>query len=491
MPSPIILFGILAIPLLTALIVSTHVSSTVSATDTLVADLNQTEAAEQAMDVYQNPLVNILANELETRINKSGAILEITSRLPEVRSTPFASSISPELHGIPRDADMPKRQVAQDILDTDKDFEVIYFLMPNGDMYLVEPYSRQENLTRNNFAFRDYYRGALDTGDTYLSDILISASTGRPQANIAVPMYSENNNGTLIGLLGGGLNITMLSNSLQSLNLTSNDERVVYVDQQGQKIADSKYQSSSSIISNNDINGNNTTSSNESFADLQAFKNAINGQSGSTTEMINGAMVLISYHPVKTFSNVWAVLFMEPYPLTEAGSSSSDASMLSSSSSPPLITNSSSVNHTSALNSIFGDPFFVDMGSKDTGSRVISTNPTIQTEDSYIANVTIRGVGNATESATFITTHDSDNKTTTSVGQGIITSSSDGNETATYTAKDLGVTNEEGEVTYRGIQIFSTNSTGKMSFMDNLVGLYVYEDNPDGTRKSGMIWEWK
>ena len=52
-------------------------------------------------------------------------------------------------------------------------------------------------------------------------------------------------------------------------------------------------------------------------------------------------------------------------------------------------------------------------------------------------------------------------------------------------------TDEEGGVIYRGIQIFSTNPTGKVAFMDNLVGLYVYEDNPDGTRKSGKIWEWK
>jgi hypothetical protein len=299
--------------------VSTPVSSTATNNP---ADLNQTEPTEETMDVYQNPIVNILANELESRINKSGAILEITSRLPEINSAPFASSISPELHGIPRDADMPKRQVAQDILNTDKDFEVIFFLMPNGDVYLIEPYSRQENQTRNNFAFRDYYRGALNTGDTYLSDILISASSGRPQANIVVPIYSENN-GTLVGLWGAGLNITMLSNSLQSLNLTSNNERVVYIDQQGQKIADSASQSSSSSLISN-----NNTSSNESFADLQAFKNAVNGQSGSTTEMINGTMVLVSYHPVKAFSNVWVVLFMEPYPLTEIGSSSSDASIL-------------------------------------------------------------------------------------------------------------------------------------------------------------------
>jgi hypothetical protein len=148
----------------------------------------------------------------------------------------------------------------------------------------------------------------------------------------------------------------------------------------------------------------------------------------------------------------------------------------------------SDINATAALSTILCDPFFVDRGSKDTGTRVLSITGPIQTEDSYIANVTIKDVGNATDTGTFITTYEP-NGITTSIGQGIITSF-DG-EIATYTAKDLGVTNEKGEIIYHGIQIFSTNSTGKLSFMDNLVGLYVYEDNPDGSRKSGKIWEWK
>jgi hypothetical protein len=29
------------------------------------------------------------------------------------------------------------------------------------------------------------------------------------------------------------------------------------------------------------------------------------------------------------------------------------------------------------------------------------------------------------------------------------------------------------------------------TFMDNLVGLYVYENNAEGDRISGKIWEWK
>ncbi|MBD0359370.1 MAG: cache domain-containing protein, partial [Nitrososphaeraceae archaeon] len=261
-----------------------------------IAVQNQTEREI----AYKNPIVSVLANDLENRINKSGAILEITSKLQEVKSAPFASSIAPELNGIPKDVDMLKRNIAQDILSTDKDFEVIFFLMPNGDMYLEEPYSRQENLTTNNFAFRDYYKGAVGTRSTYLGNVIISASSGLPQANIAVPVYSENNK-TLVGVWASGLNLTNFSKSLQSLNLTNN-ERIVYVDQQGQKIADSNNQS---LSRPNPLN--------ESFADLQSFRNAINGGSGTMIEIINGTKMAVSYHPVKAFSNEWAVLFMQPY----------------------------------------------------------------------------------------------------------------------------------------------------------------------------------
>ena len=59
--------------------------------------------------------------------------------------------------------------------------------------YFEEPFSVQENLTRDNFAFRDYYKGAVSTGDTYLGNVIISASSGLPQVNIAIPLYSSAN----------------------------------------------------------------------------------------------------------------------------------------------------------------------------------------------------------------------------------------------------------------------------------------------------------
>jgi hypothetical protein len=253
-------------------------------------------------------IVKLLADNLETSLNKSAAILEVTSKLPEVNSVFYATSINPELHGIPQDLDIPKRKVAQNILIADMNLEVIFFLMPDGNMYIEEPYSRQQNLTRDNFAFRDYYKGAVNTGNTYLGNVIISAASGLPQAYIAVPVFSEGNkfgsNATLTGIWAGGLNLTLFNESLQALNLP-NGLRGIYVDQFGQKIADSDKHSSSWSFNKND---------NESFANLQSFRNVVEaGKSGSTIETINDNKMLIFYEPVKFSSTTWAVLLMQPY----------------------------------------------------------------------------------------------------------------------------------------------------------------------------------
>jgi hypothetical protein len=267
----------------------------------------QNKTAESTIPADRSLLLKLLADNLENRLNKSAAILEITGEMPQVKNTSYASSISSELHGIPEDHDIAKRIVARDILASDKDFEAIFFLMPNGDMYMDEPYLRQQNLTGNNFAFRDYYKGAVSTGDTYLDNVIISASSGLPQSIIAIPLYSSasdnignktNNNMTLLGIWSGGLNLTEFGEPLQSLNLTDG-ERIVYVDQNGQKVADSNKQLS-------------RTNQNESFANLQAFNNVLKEQKpGSVMEMINGTRMLVFYEPVQFHSTTWAVLLLK------------------------------------------------------------------------------------------------------------------------------------------------------------------------------------
>ncbi|WP_458720676.1 cache domain-containing protein [Candidatus Nitrosocosmicus sp. R] len=242
--------------------------------------------------------VKLLAQDMENRLDKSATILELTGMLPEVKNLTSVNMLDETIgqqKGIPQNADIPKRQVAKDILEKYGEFQVVFFLMPNGDIYIEEPYSLQENLSKSNFAFRDYYKGVITNNDTFLGNVIVSASSGQNQAVMAVPIYSGTN-GSLTGIWAGGLDMSEFNKSLQLLNLTNN-ERIVYVDNLGKVVADSDIQSSNR---------------NESFANLQEFKNAINGKSGTVKEIVDGTEMLVSYYPVKALSNNWAVLLIQP-----------------------------------------------------------------------------------------------------------------------------------------------------------------------------------
>ena len=256
-------------------------------------------------------ITNILAKNLENHIQKAGSILEITSKLLQVRDTSYAHLLNQTLstlHGVPRYADTEKRQVAKNIIASNSDLYKIYFIMPNGDMYFLEPYSTQQTLTKNNYAFRDYFQGAIKTDDTYLGNVIIAAAASHPRESvIAVPVYSLRDNSIIAGVWVGSIDFGILNKELQSLNIISssdsgngsnnNNTRVVYVDSNGQKVADS------------DVNKSKIP---ESFAILNSFKSAINGQSGSTIDTVDNTKMLVTYRPVKAFHNTWVVLLMQP-----------------------------------------------------------------------------------------------------------------------------------------------------------------------------------
>jgi hypothetical protein len=261
-------------------------------------------------NIQNNVLITkILAKNLENRLQKAGAILEITSKLPQVKNVSYAHLLNQTLnilHGIPQQADVEKRQVAKNIIDSNSGLYKVFFIMPNGDMYFLEPFSTQQALTANNYAFRDYFQGAIKTSDTYLGNVIIATAASHPrEAVIAVPVYSLMDNSTIAGVWAGSIDFNALNKEFETLNVTSslyggnNNTRVVYVDSNGQKVADS------------DINKSTTP---ESFANLSSFKDATNGQAGSTIDTANNTKMLVAYQPVKVFNNTWAVLLMRPPP---------------------------------------------------------------------------------------------------------------------------------------------------------------------------------
>jgi hypothetical protein len=257
------------------------------------ADKNVNPSMNKIMT--SDTLIKILSTNLVNYLNDSASILKITSMIPEVRNSEHADKINSSLHGIANNYDIEKRKIADDVLKYSDNFEAITFLLPNGDMYMEEPYDRQLNLSKNNFAFRDYYKGALETKAAFLGDEIISVATGERVAVISVPIYLEKDQ-SLVGIWNGVLNIGIFNKMLQSLNL-SDGTRTIYVDGNGQKIADSN-----TLLSDKA----------ESFVNLNSFKNGITGKNGNSIEVINGTKFLITYSPVEILSNTWIVMVMQP-----------------------------------------------------------------------------------------------------------------------------------------------------------------------------------
>jgi hypothetical protein len=116
------------------------------------------------------------------------------------------------------------------------------------------------------------------------------------------------------------------------------------------------------------------------------------------------------------------------------------------------------------------------------------SGPTLETSFSDFGAGIIKGVGNATTIGTIITSF-RPGGTLHSQGKGV-TTTNDG-EMATWTEQGIGHFTKQGNVVFHGIRIFSTSSTGKLSFLNNLVGVLYTEADIRSGIVTNSIWELK
>lgn len=257
---------------------------------------------------YANELIKTKTNEIvDQKINRLDSIavrvekeildlqsvLEVSSHLPQIQDTSFANSIERDLHGIPRDTDIAKRNIANNILANNPNVATVFFTLPNGDMYMAQPYYVQENLKDHNFAFRDWYKGVTETHESYLSEIFVAQGANERTLAITTPVYSGKN---YVGIFGALLDVTHITNQFQRFNLEKN-ERLIVLDHHRNTIYDSQ----------NPDNIDQVTR----FSDTQIL-NALDSRSLSNTVRINGVESLILSHPIYASSNNWSVIFIQP-----------------------------------------------------------------------------------------------------------------------------------------------------------------------------------
>jgi hypothetical protein len=114
-----------------------------------------------------------------------------------------------------------------------------------------------------------------------------------------------------------------------------------------------------------------------------------------------------------------------------------------------------------AQSATLGEPFFVEKG-KTTVQKEIGPN---RTQYTFTANGTMNGNIEVTNTGEFVSLSIGNNRTFDQ-GQGVITTK-DGSETANYT-----FINVFNGTDLQGASAYSTNSTGELSFLNNILGIF-------------------
>ena len=238
-------------------------------------------------------LAGSMARQAGQHVQTAIAALEVAADMPQMQSTEYSDLISEENKGVPVNVDMEKRNVQKAVLLAVPSLESIGFLMPNGDVYSVEPSILQQNLPVVNFAYRDYYIEVINRQNTYVSAAFQSTATYNYTTVIAVPVFKD---GSLAGLLVGALNLGVINEQLRMLDLDENEVAVI-VDGDWNEIA-----SSDRPVGD--------TTPRRSFSYLQD----IMGDTAMSARIdASGKDTYITRAPVDLGSNRWSVLLIQPY----------------------------------------------------------------------------------------------------------------------------------------------------------------------------------
>jgi hypothetical protein len=132
-----------------------------------------------------------------------------------------------------------------------------------------------------------------------------------------------------------------------------------------------------------------------------------------------------------------------------------------------------------ALSATLGEPFFVEKG-KSTVQKEIGPNITHYT---FTSNGTMNDNIEVTNTGEYVSVSEGNNLVFDQ-GQGVI-KTKDGSETANYTFIEVG-----NGTAYQGASAYSTNSTGKLSFLNNMLGIFKGETDESGNFVLEQ-WHWK
>ena len=277
-PSRMILF--------VGLILLSIISISIYTTEDIIKNL------EEKMFEDKIKSVNIASSKAEGFFHHLTDILVLTSTDKIVKNIDHANLITEELKGIPSDADPLKRNFAKKILEKDSAFGTVAFVMANGDMYLTEPYTKQENLGQLNWDHRDWYKGTVSSQKPYISEVYNATATRSYAVSINIPVFSESNE--LLGLWRSVVDLRELYRHVDHVD----SNYLVFFDHKGTELPIS--------LAISDKKGP------RNVLDFKSTELSLSGNSGIRKEISNDGEFLVAYSPIEVSSHKWGALLIEP-----------------------------------------------------------------------------------------------------------------------------------------------------------------------------------
>lgn len=240
--------------------------------------------------------ISLLSQLFANNVLDSLTNLEVTSQLEQVKNSNYANYISSTIHGIPENMDVQKRLIAKQILSNNHHLATVRFFMPNGDIYMQEPYSAQLKLKQLNYAYRDYFNGTVSSGKPYVSEVFQAQSIDlRDTVALGVPIYSSH--GVLMGVWSALFDPTDLRQLVHSLSIESNSTVMIF-DHKGHLFVGSN--------GNEDVTG-----------DYSKYANYINlstnGSNGYDISFVQGIKMFIVYHEMVIGNKIWGIIIVQPF----------------------------------------------------------------------------------------------------------------------------------------------------------------------------------
>jgi len=107
-----------------------------------VYTINEIQRLDNEITKTKTNDVLAVSSRFGLRLQYVTGIIELTAQSPTMMSPPIhANLISEHLKGIPENVESEKRDETRKILDKKFDLDYVFYAMPNGDIYFLEPFS--------------------------------------------------------------------------------------------------------------------------------------------------------------------------------------------------------------------------------------------------------------------------------------------------------------------------------------------------------------